>query len=499
MKNRFLIFSFLLFSAVLLNGQGNYETQIKKGISLAYNFQLEESEKVFSKAMEILPDRPEAYHYIAQCHLWGFLGSKDLTELKIFTRWSEISIEKAEALVDKYPKDCKLNYLLGNIYLLKAMALAADNSTLSAFSASKTSFSYFEKTLELNPNYSDAYRGLGLFNYALDFIPGVFKWAIPLTGMKADRNRGFNLIRIAFNKGTDDKVEAGFHMAKMFTDYAAEYDSALLILKKLISHYPNNPIFNYQAAVTLIKAGSLTEAEKYCNKVIQLNHPSVSQMNSLSLFLKGDIYYKQNDFKNAGKFYNDFLEEAKDADYTGIANYRLAICYHMNGNFELYKKHLLDAREGNADIFEDEYARQLSKRLNGRVPYDDEILLIKSKNDYDAHKFQSLIKNLSPLVRAIKNNDLRREAFLILAESSINLKKYEDCSNYLNSADSILVEYAKWQIPKSLYLKALLEYRKNNIQSAGSLLEKAADENEFDFKDEISVLLNHLKRKIHKN
>lgn len=499
MKSKLLLLLvFFLLGLAVTKGQSNYEMQIKKGLNLAYNFQLEDAEKVFSRAMQIIPARPEAYHYIAQCHLWGFLGSKDLTELKIFSKWSEMSVEKAEALFNKNPKDYKLNYLLGNIYLLKAMASGADNSTLSAFSSSKTAFSFFEKTLELNPNYFDAYRGLGVFNYALDFIPGVFKWAVSLSGMKADREKGFNLVRTAYRKGIDDRTESAFHLAKMYTDYVAEYDSAQAVLKNLLSQFPDNPLFNYQTAIVLTKAGDLKEAEKYCNKVIRLNHPSVLQMNSLARFVKGDTYYKRNDFVNAAKYYSEFIENSKDIDYTGIANYRLAVCAFINGNTELYKKSLLDAGEGNTDIFEDEYAKRVSQRLNGRGFSKEEILLIKSKNDYDARKYQNTIINLMPVVYSINNADLKAEAFLLLAESSIQLKKLDDAARYIYSADSISVENSEWVIPKSLYLKSLLEYKKGNYKSAISFFEKASDENEYDFKDEISVLLNHLKRKIYK-
>ena len=499
MKNRLLLFFtvLIIFSSVVI-GQGAYDVQVKKGLNLAYNFQFTEAEKAFSKAMEISPLRPEAFHYNAQIHLWAFLGSKDKSEYKIFMRWSDISLGKAEEMLKKTPSDARMNYILGNIYLLKAMADGADNSTMSAFSSSKTAFAHFEKALKLNSGFYDAYRGMGLLHYAMDFIPGVFKWAVNLSGMKADREIGFNYIHTAYKKGNEDKVESAFHLAKLFTDYAGDYDSAIVILKPLLAQYPGNPIFNYQAGVAHIKAGDFQEAEKCLNRVIVLNHPAVSQMNSLSLFLKGDIYFKKNDFINAAKYYSAFVEGAMDSDYTGIANYRLAVCCLMNGVKDMFKKAMTDACRGNDDIFEDEYAKRMSIELNGKELSQNELLYIKAANEFDSRKYQNVLKSLEPVVNSFNERALKAKSFLLMAECSIILKKYDEAYSFLHSADSIGETESKWLIPKSLYLKSLIEYKRGKLKQAKEFLEKAVDKNNYEFQNEISVLLNNLKRKIFK-
>jgi Flp pilus assembly protein TadD len=500
LRNRLFCFFAVLsiFSSVVL-GQNTYEAQIKKGLNLSYNFQLEEAERVFSKAAELAPDRPEAYHYNAQIHIWAFLGSKDRAELKIFNRWSELAINKAEELLKKNQGDYKLNYLLGNIYMLKAMAEGTDNSVLRAFSSCKTSFSYFERTLELNSRFYDAYIGLGLFHYTLDFIPKVFKWATSFVGLKADRERGFNYIYTAYQKGTEDKTESAFHLSKLYTDYTGEYDNAFTVLKPLLAQFPRNPIFNYQAAIILIKSGDFTEAEKYLNKVISLNHKAVTQMNSLSVFLKGDIQFRRNDFLNAEKYYTDFVSNAKDDDYTGIANLRLAICHYVNGRKDLYKKAILDARSGNTDIFEDEFAKSVSNEINGRDLTLDEILFIKAENDFYAHKYSNVVKSLSSTVHSFSDRSLKAQGFVLLAECYMFLQKLDDAEKNISYFNANGTGNARWTLALSLYTKAFIEYKKGNVSGAKGFYEKAVDENDYDFKEEISVRLNNLKRKIYKN
>lgn len=500
MKIKFYyFFSVFLFLSSAVIGQNSYDAQIMKGLNLSYNFQLDEAERVFSQAMQQAPGRPEAYHFTAQIHLWAFLGSKDRSELKIFTLWSDMSIAKAEALLKKNSGDYRLNYILGNIYMLKAMAEGTDNSFLSAFSSTKASFSYFEKTLKLNPGFYDAYKGMGLIHYALDFIPKVFKWAASVAGLKADRERGFYYLYTAYEKGNDDKIESAFHLAKMYTDYAGEYENAFSILKPLLSQFPKNPMFNYQAAIILFKEGNLNEAEKYLNKVILLNHKAVTQMNLLSVFLKGDIQYRKNDFANAEKYYSDFVDKTKDADYTGIANLRLAVCRFINGHKDKYQKALLDAREGNSDIFEDEYAKRVSSEINGRDLTQDEILFIKAKNDYYAHNYWNTIKNLSSAVHLFRDINLKAQGYVLLAECYIFVQKLDEAEKNITYFSSCGNTNSRWTLAQSLYLRALIEYKKGNIVNAKGFYEQALDENDYDFKDEISVRLNNLKRKIFKN
>ncbi len=499
MKNKLKsVLFFIVLITSISKGQSSYDALISQGVNLSYSFRLEEAEALFSKAIGVAPERPEAYHYTAQIHLWAFLGSKDNSELSIFQKWSGIAVEKAESLLNRNKDDFRINYLLGNIYMLRAMAFSTDNSNIKAFGAGKISYNYFKNTLKLNPSFNDAYRGLGLFHYALDFIPGIFKWAVALTGIEADKEKGFQYVRRAFKWGREDRVESAFHLAKFYTDYTGDYDSAIAILKPVLIRFSENPVFNYQAAVICIKAGDNPEAEKYLNKVISLNHKRVKQMNALALFLKGDTYFKRNDFPNALLFYSSFLENALDVDYTGIASLRLAVSMQISGKKGDYRKVLASAAEGNSDIFEDNFAKRISKMMGGRAFSEEEIMVIKGNNFLENRQYSNALQVLAnaPL---ISSRDLRMHAYIIIAEANINEGKISEALKYLSLTDEITPDENKWLIPKSYYLKALIEYKKGNFSLAREYYRKGISENDSDFKDQIDTMLNNLKYKIFKN
>lgn len=497
-NNTNVLLVFLILVTSVLKGQSGYDALISQGISLSYSFRLDEAEAVFSNAIAASPERPEAYHYTAQLHFWAFLGSKDNSEYKIYQRWSDIAANKAESALMKNKNDYRTNYLLGNIYLHKAMAYGADNSSLSAFGAVKSSLNYFQAALRLNNSCNDAYRGIGLIHYTLDMLPSIFRWAVSLTGIDPDREKGFGYVKRAYKWGREDKTENSFHLAKLFTDYTGEYDSAMALLKPLINQYPDNPVFNYQAAVICLKGGDNIEAERYLNKVIAQNHKAVKQMNALALFLKGDTYYRRNDFQSAAQYYSRFLDNALDADYTGIASLRLAVSLQILGKSENYKRVLTSASDGNSDIFEDNYARKISRKMNGRAFTGEEILIIKGNNFIESRQYKNALQILSnaPL---IADKDLRLNAYIIIAEAYIHEGNYSEALKYLSLADEIEPEANEWIIPKSYYLKALIEYKKGNLPLAGEYCRKGISENDSDFKDQIDTMLNNLKYKILNN
>ena len=168
------IFFVLFFISCVLRAQSSTDAMLKTGLNYAYNFQLDEAEKIYKKVIELQPEQPFAYHYLAQDYLWAFLGSKDNDQYAAFQKYSDLAIQKAENILNDDPKNVRVLYMLANDYSFRAMANGANSSTIDAFWSSKKAVGYYEKTIDLNPEFYDAYKGLGVFNYALSFVPGMF-------------------------------------------------------------------------------------------------------------------------------------------------------------------------------------------------------------------------------------------------------------------------------------------------------------------------------------
>lgn len=493
---RLLSILFLLLPGFLY-GQEQMWNQIERGRENLFNLEFQKAEKIFKQISMDYSDKPYGDHYLSQTYLWIYLGNKDSLSLSHFEKFSKSSVVKAEKMLEKDKNNHELTLLLGWAYMFRAMSETAQGSSIDAFWASKASFSFFEKTLSLKPTTYDAYLGIGLFNYALSFIPDIFHWVLNLTGLSADKEEGVNNIRLAYKKGKN-KTEAGFHLAKVYTDYLLEYDSASVLLGKLIESYPRNSLFHYQNAIVQIQKNKLQNAEKSLKKVLSLNIPEFKQTNEFSKFLLGDIYFFRNDFAAARAHYENFLMNTGELDYLGIGNFRLGICYAMEGDTTLFKRQMILAANGNEDIADDVYASEKGSYLFERGISLERKKVLMMKNNLANGKYKTVIDSLAGFVETLEESELKGETYNLLAEASFKLDKFEACTEYAQNTLKSNFKYEKWLIPRSYILLANVAIAKKDSELAGRYLKSASKTDDILYKDVIDAQIHQSKRKLNK-
>jgi Protein of unknown function (DUF3808) len=472
---------------------------IIEGREQAYNMKFDAAEKIFDKYLSHNTASPYGYYYKAQLHFWIFLGSRDIKEYQTFLKLSDETQEKIDKILSKEPKNFRMICIAGNLASFRAMAEATINSSVDAFWSSKKAVKYFEESIELNPKYYDSYLGLGLFDYAMSFVPDFLKWAVNLTGLSSDKERGFRYIHTAYTKGIDVKTEAAFHLSKIYTDYLAGYDSAYIYLKELTAKYPSNQLFSYQYAVTLIKDGQLDRAMDILNRVIRQKILKLPQITALCYYRKGEIYFKKNKFKAAVGMYSLFLSNSKEVDFTGFAALNAAYCSKLMGDETGYRKFLLLTKNGNQDIFEDAYAKRRGEKYLNREILPSELNMIVLKNDLDAGKSKRVYDSLKSKIGGLENDDIKSVGLTYYAEASLKLGKYNET---LRSADQVLTlkpNLEKWTYPLALVLKAKVKIAGGRKSETAELLKSAEQNNSYEFKDNIQAQIERLKRQLNKS
>lgn len=458
--------------------------------------ELDAAEKIYNRIIDLYPEEPHGYYLIAQIYYWTFLGSKDKGEFQVFTKFADIAQLKIDKILDNNDKNVNVLYLAGNLAAFKAMANALNESSVDAFWSSKNAVNYFERAIQLNPKYYDAYLGLGLFDYAMSFVPEFLKWAVKLTGLTSDKQRGLRYIKTAFNRGSLETTEAAFHLSKIYTDYLAEYDSAYYYIQTIIPKYPKNSLFIYQYAVSLIKGRELDKAIHPLNSVIRLNNKRFPQITALAHYRKGEIYFKKNQFKSAIKEYELFLDLYKDLDFTGIAAYNIAISYKMLGEDDEYKRYLNLASDGNPDVFEDAYAMTRSEYYLKNEIDDMDLKLVRIKNLIEYRRDKTVYDSLKTILPNLDNVDQKVLALTYLSEVSYNLNKYAESVQAAENVLTLKTKIEKWTVPFSYFMQAILNWRVGAKNEAREFLSKAEAENKFEFQDYIQSLIENLKRKL---
>lgn len=497
MKTKYSFIVFLLINSYLF-GQSQIQSLVQQGMDQAYNMEFVSAEKTFNKIIELKPNSSQGFYRIAEIHFWIYLGSKDPGEYQVFLKFADLAQERIDKILDENSKDYQTTYIAGNLNSFRAMAQATNNSSVDAFWSSKKAVKYFEETLELNRRYYDAYLGLGLFDYAMSFVPDFLKWAVNLSGLTSDKARGFRYIKTAFQKGTNDKTDAAFHLARIYADYLAEYDSASSLLRSLISRYPNNTVFNYQYALTLIKDKQFDRANDLLNRVIKLNNKKLPQATALAYYRKGEILFKRNQFKAAITQYQKFLDVSKELDFIGHAALNTALCYKFLGNEAAFKKNLMLAKNGNQDIFEDSYAMQRSEKYLSSDISPTELKLVKMKNNLDVGAYKVVYDSLKMMLDKVGNKEEQEIVYTYFGEAALELKKYAEASYAVGQVINQKLSSEKWMTPMAFLIEAKIKFAKGDKTNAKKFLKEAEDKNNFEFKDYIQSQIEWLKRRLPK-
>ena len=480
---------FVFTFTILLFGQPELDRQILKGLDACYNFNWEHSDSIFRDLIKQYPEDPRGYHFESGIYLWYYMGGNDNNDLDTFEVFSDYALEKAEDILNKNEKNEMALYILGANYTYRAIAFGKARNFLDAAWATKKSESYLSQLLELNPKKTDAYLGLGLYNFAIAQIPSAFKWALNLVGISGDRDTGVRYIETAAENGKYAKIEAQYYLAQIEMDFLTDYESSAAILKKLVKRYPRNSLFNYSYAVLLMKERKLAEADKFLKKVISSGIRQFRQITSFSYFLKGDINFRNNKLDSARTYYLHFLESAEDKDYTGIAAYRLAICYESEGNREEAVKYFGRAQTGNMDLDDDIYARRKGELYSERKPSPAELKVIYISNMIKAGKYKAAYDSVDSVLVSPQASDVKTEFLLYKSEASFFMGNYREA---IEIADSVLEADStgdKWVIPFSYYFKARANNKLGNQDAVKLNVEKALDENNYDYQNKLKNLL----------
>ncbi len=492
MLKRSLFFFFLLAGTLL----SQPDSLLLKGNRLAYNLEFDKAEKLFNQALAKTPNSPAPYYFIARNYLWKLLGSRRKENEIIFKKFVAEALKAGDSLIEKGVEDEWVYYYLGSSYLLKSAEASFNGENFQAFLNTKKSVSYFKKALEINPHFNDAYLGLGIFNYALSFVPGIFKIALNLSGLSYDKEKAIGYLKKAYDNSVFSKEEAAFHLSKIYFEYVADYDSASFYIENLLREYPNNILFKYQRALIQIEKRNLPLAKKELTEIIESNNQDLEQTVSFSYFLLGEIFFKRNNFAESIKYFDKFFKTTKTTDYLGIANLEASIAYRMLNDKANFRKSLQLCTLGNENIPEDAYASYISEHyLSNPFTRTDSLLQI-AWNYYESGIPQKGLETIKKIEPSLKNNDNLCEAFTIKALCNFDLENYSESIVSSKKALKFKCALKPFYRTANLTLVAFSNYSLKDFASCKKFLKKAEESNDSFFTQKIEAKINWLKRKL---
>lgn len=492
----------LFFSLVFITKENSAKDSTKEinnliisGLEQSYNFNWKEAERTFTKIINKYPNDPRGFYYKSIIYQWYFLGGEDKNDYENFMDLSDSVIEKASELLEKNPNNVEILYLLGSAYTYRGIVFTKAENYLNAAWAVKKSESYLSSVIEIDSSFYDAYFGLGLYNFAVSQIPTAFNWALSLAGIEGSKAAGINYLKIAARKGNFAKVEAQYYLSQIFSEVLSDYNKASYYLENLVKKYPQNIIFRYSYASLEIKKKNLNSAKKNLNLILHSTAPKFNQIVSLSNFLMGDVYFRNNNFENAKIYYLNFLADSENNDYKGIASYRLGISYELTGDSIQAEKYFENCDEGNPDLDDDIFAKRKGEIYFERKIDSLEIKVIKAGNMIYAGKYHQGYDSLYELLPLIKKDDLKAEVYLYLSQAAYNFANYDEALRMAFASQSIDLKEELWIKPFAVYYIAMSYKMLGNETAFHNFINEAENYENYDYQNKLQNLIYSIKVK----
>lgn len=246
----------------------------------------------------------------------------------------------------------------------------------------------FDKAIELNPNYIEAYIENGRVNKEMkrtDISKAHFIKAFELD--KNNEAAIIELMEVYFNYrqfqeavdiakkcrscGDKDRIIA------MSYYQMEDYGNAEKMLLGLVEKTPQDAEVTYTLARTYLEMGQEKKAIPYYSKAVSLNEAKSSWSNELGL-----IYYNNSNYKEAVKAFNKAI--ANGINRTNDFNENLGFAYIYSGDYENGEK-LIDAiiarKPGNTELIRDAaQAFYDSKKYDKCLDYCQKLMEINMKD-----------------------------------------------------------------------------------------------------------------------
>jgi tetratricopeptide (TPR) repeat protein len=122
----------------------------------------------------------------------------------------------------------------------------------------------FLQALQLDPTLSDAYTGLGLYNYYVDTLSMMARALRFFMGIPGgSKEEGIRQLRKAMEEGQLSAPLARFYLALNLLNYDQRYEEAIQVITPLAEKYPGNPLYELMLGDLNARLARKQPAESY--------------------------------------------------------------------------------------------------------------------------------------------------------------------------------------------------------------------------------------------
>lgn len=274
-KNRSIILIWYLISLIVFFvksslGQGCFDVKtdslIQTGIEFSIQHDYEKAESVFQQLIEDYPNHPVGYFFMAATIQTKMMDYESDRWSQDFFKYIHLAIEYAEK--DKFNKredEIRAMFYHGSALCYLAFYEGRNGDYLKALRHGLSGISIIKKVIKINPEFRDAYFGIGSYKYWRSQKTKFLNW---LPFVSDDREEGIDMVRQAIEKGKYTRYAAMNELIWILLDWG-NADEAYSWALRGLEKFPQSRFFLWGAAKSAVALEDYTNAVIHFQELLQ--------------------------------------------------------------------------------------------------------------------------------------------------------------------------------------------------------------------------------------
>jgi hypothetical protein len=294
-----------------------FHSYLRQGIDKALNLETANADACIKKAVELEPENPAGYAYLAVFHMYSYEMSFEQKDRnanqEALLHYVKEALTKGEKIIKNNPQDSQAYFAMALAKIAKIHWAIHQKRYFVLAQETSNIWDYLEKAKGRTSQNYDVYFLIGLLHYHLDHLSGLTRFLSSAFIISGNRQRGLQELELAAQNGDMLKELAQAELSSAYLNFEKQPERALPYAQELNKRFPNNYTFSFVMGNTLADLHRFEEAfdiSREIEKNIQGGiSPFVPQLQPRYNQLMGRILFNQREYNRSMEYFQNVLND----------------------------------------------------------------------------------------------------------------------------------------------------------------------------------------------
>ena len=295
---------------------------MSKGIDMVYRVQFDSAAQIFQSFVDLDPKDPTGYFMLSMNEWWKiYLNKQDESHDEAYRTFVDKTIAACDLKLDANENDEWALFIKGGVIGYRGFLNALRDNWLTAVDDGKQGLSLLQRCNEINPDNKDAILGMGIYNYAVEYVTDRFPFlkAVLFFFPKGNKELGLSQLKDCIENAKYAKIEANVALCYIYLAYEKNYGEAQKYAQRLFNAYPDNPVAEKFLGRSYAGLGWWSQSETTWTSILTKIDSNKTGYDKTALkkeasYHLGLTYLYMNNIDEAIKYYNQAIDISQQID-----------------------------------------------------------------------------------------------------------------------------------------------------------------------------------------